>query len=127
MRNQTRYDGPVSLRSIAAVMLLGLLLAVSYGGTVCEALCIPAGGRASTGHACCPEQVSGHASTPQCSPQAACHLPLKQEAASVQAPVTLLPLVEFSMLPQLRVSLVSGASKLIASDSASPPRFHLRI
>ena len=126
MRPQTRYDGPVSLRSIAAVMLLGLLLAVSYGGTVCEALCIPSG-HAGSAHACCPQEISGHASTPQCSPQAACHLPLKQEAASVQAAVTLLPLVEFSMLPQLPVSLVSGAPKLIASDSASPPRFHLRI
>jgi hypothetical protein len=117
----------MKLRSITTVLLLGLLLVVSFGGVVCEASCAPhARGMAST-HACCPADMAAGGSTAQTAGSPSCMQRPVQQPTVLNAPVSLLPQIVDSALPEPATDVLSGARALTAHSAPSPPPFHLRI
>lgn len=116
----------VNLRSIAAGLVLAILLAVSLGGAVCDASCISIGEQQ---HGCCPAQSTSEMSSSMHDAvivPAGCAHPPQMQTGLVTAPVFLIrTAVDADVIAPVRSAVASAARAVPATTS--PPIFPLRI
>jgi hypothetical protein len=111
----------VSLRSIGAALLLTMLFAVSLGGAVCEASCVPA----VDAHGCCPARMSSGTQAALANP-ADCAHPAHEQAGLLAAVVFVMPVTHAVATLEPARFIAAPATRAVPA-AASPPVFPLRI
>jgi hypothetical protein len=110
----------MTIRSVAACVLLAFFLAVSWSAAWCETSCVVP----HETHACCPAHIDGGRSV--LARQQACAVAVRTVAAAPVLPATATPvMVKTGALAP--VAFVPGTISQTAPESASPPKFNLRI
>src|SRR5271166_815384 len=110
----------MTIRSVAASVLLALLLAVSWSAAWCETSCV----LPRDTHGCCAAHGDGGKS--RLARQQDCGPAVRTVAAVPVLPTAATPTVTTAWAAA-PVLFVAGSNSRIVPESASPPKFNLRI